>query len=154
MKLINNQHTSPSLVDKFTLYTKKSESGCIEWQAGKTKDGYGIVNFDGKTKLAHRVAYELFNGPTNLNCVCHKCDNPSCVNPKHLFLGLHHENMGDMKQKGRRKGICVGELNGRAKLKDIQHDEIKKKRAEGASLKDLSKEFCVSKTTISRISRM
>lgn len=154
MKLLNNQHTSPSLVDKFTLYTKESESGCLEWQAGKTKDGYGIVNFDSQSKLAHRVSYELFNGNVGSNCVCHKCDNPSCVNPSHLFLGIHKDNMNDMKIKGRRKGIGLGELNGRAKLADSQHDLIKAKRASGMPLKDLAKEFNVSLTTISRISRM
>lgn len=77
-------------------------STCWLWQGAPTSGGYGRFWFDGVRKLAHRAAYEIFKGdiPEDM-CVCHKCDNPLCVNPKHLFLGTHSDNMRDMGNKGR-----------------------------------------------------
>ena len=79
-------------------------SGCWLWLLSKAF-GYGNFKVNGKTKRAHRVAWEEFNGPIpeGMN-VCHTCDNPSCVNPEHLFLGTQYDNLQDMKQKGRGRG--------------------------------------------------
>jgi hypothetical protein len=78
---------------------------CWEWQGGKSKDGYGYLHLAGQTKLAHRVSYELHHGeiPKGL-VICHKCDNPPCVNPKHLFIGTHLDNAVDRDKKGRGRG--------------------------------------------------
>ena len=76
--------------------------GCLEYQGVRNSDGYGQIKVDGKMLLAHRVAYELAHGPIPSGlCVCHRCDNPSCCNPDHLFLGTHNENVKDMIDKGR-----------------------------------------------------
>lgn len=100
---------------KFNQLYKVSERGCWEWLGYKTRKGYGTQRFGGKKILAHRYSYELYNGkiPDGL-CICHKCDNPSCVNPDHLFLGTIQENNLDCIKKGR---IARGEKRG-SKLKE------------------------------------
>jgi hypothetical protein len=80
-------------------------NACWEWTAkarSNYKKWYGAFNVGGRVDRSHRVAWELENGaiPEGL-CVCHRCDNPKCCNPAHLFLGSHAENMSDMRAKGR-----------------------------------------------------
>jgi hypothetical protein len=75
---------------------------CWEWSTNKNNKGYGMFYFNGKKQLAHRFSYELYLGeiPKNI-CVLHKCDNPGCVNPNHLFLGTRKDNAIDMSNKKR-----------------------------------------------------
>lgn len=80
----------------------KKEMGCWEWTGSLTPPGYGQVYFNGKNYRAHRLAYFAFNGEFDKSLfVCHKCDNPKCVNPKHLFLGTCKDNTHDSINKGR-----------------------------------------------------
>jgi hypothetical protein len=76
-------------------------SGCYLWYGGTFDSGYGVIQLDGRAQRAHRHAYRLAYGsiPDGL-FVCHACDVKSCVNPAHLFLGTHDDNMADMMQKG------------------------------------------------------
>ncbi len=75
---------------------------CYEWVAGADDDGYGVFGFRGKSAKAHRVAWILFRGEIPKGkCVLHKCDNPSCIRPSHLFLGDQMDNRRDMLAKGR-----------------------------------------------------
>ncbi len=86
------------------LYQKfvKADSGCWEWIATKNIHGYGIMYFETRIQGAHRCSYFIHRGsiPENLH-VLHHCDNPGCVNPAHLFLGTHLDNMRDKARKGR-----------------------------------------------------
>lgn len=83
---------------------KIPESGCWLFQGNLTNGGYGLVNAESKSQLAHRVSYAHFYGgiPDGL-FVLHRCDVRSCCNPHHLFLGTHQDNMDDMIKKGRNK---------------------------------------------------
>lgn len=97
--------------DKFFSYVGDIDrsTGCILWIGTTNKDGYGIISTEtrkGKTLLAHRASYELMIGSiTNSLHVLHKCDNPPCINPSHLFLGTQEINMKDMatKKRGRKR---------------------------------------------------
>lgn len=75
-------------------------NSCWEWMGHKSK-GYGMFWINGRMRHAHRLSYSYFvRNPGKLH-VCHHCDNPSCINPKHLFAGTHTDNMKDMCKKGR-----------------------------------------------------
>jgi hypothetical protein len=102
-------HPRKSLADRFHTKVGPSDAqGCTPWLAGRSKNkGYGRVHsggHKGKLLLAHRVAWELTNGPIPKGlCVLHKCDNKLCVNPDHLFLGTNKDNTEDMIRKGRHR---------------------------------------------------
>lgn len=127
--------------------------GCWEWTAYKDIRGYGHISSEGRVLRAHRVSWELHYGeiPEGL-CVCHHCDNTSCVNPRHLFLGTRVDNMVDMVRKGRSAHPeNRGENNPGAKLTKKQVEEIRRKCAEGKTQRNLAEEFNVTFLSVSRI---
>jgi|SRR3990167_394241 len=86
------------------------ETGCWEFTGCLTKAGYGQIRHNKKVLYTHHVSFEYYCGDRKNNCVLHKCDNPMCFNPEHLFLGTHRDNMIDMTKKGRNKGLL--KING------------------------------------------
>jgi hypothetical protein len=125
-------------------YTIKKD-GCWEWTGTKDKDGYGSVNLDLKNiKRAHRASWILYNGeiPKGI-LVCHHCDNPSCTNPEHLFLGTAKDNTNDMINKKRRKQGT--------RLKNFQVTEIKKLLETKKATNQIATMFNVCRATIDNI---
>lgn len=84
-----------------------NDDGCMEWEGALNYYGYGQFSFEGKTWAAHRVAYEIANGSIKQSAskwwVLHKCDNPACCNPKHLYLGDAKDNANDMIDRKRQR---------------------------------------------------
>jgi hypothetical protein len=79
-------------------------TGCWNWIGCRDQRGYGIRRFRGKARKVHRISAHLYLGMNidSVLCVCHHCDNPSCFNPKHLFLGTMLDNVTDCRLKGRK----------------------------------------------------
>jgi hypothetical protein len=117
----------------------------------KSKKGYGVMHIGRKLLSTHRISYEIHIGkiPAGM-CVCHKCDNPQCVNPSHLFLGTNLDNTKDKMNKGRHVA-SPGEKNGAAKLTEKQALEIYKLYSLGHSSCKLAIIYGVSPPMIRNI---
>ena len=98
--------------DRFWEKVRKTR-GCWYWTASTDPLGYGFFHVSGRKKVrAHRVAWELTNGPIPQGMlVCHTCDHPSCVRPDHLFLGTNDDNLKDMARKGRARNAHMGQTH-------------------------------------------
>lgn len=134
---------------------RNGPNGCWIWKSANNGAGYGkfYVKDSGKVPYiyAHRLSWELANGPIqNGLWVLHKCDNPSCINPEHLFLGTQTDNMQDAAHKGRIKQRAwpLGEGNHNAKLKESDVKEIKIMIQNKVALNVIAKKFGVSTQAI------
>ena len=143
-------------------FWEKAKTGsaeeCWEWTASTYSNGYGHIGLGRGLggALAHRMAWVLTQGPIpDGQYVCHRCDNPRCVNPAHLFLGSQGDNMRDAKQKGRVSGGRMpGDKNPNAKLSPSQVIAIRKRYAQRDVYQScLAEEYGVSQAQISSICR-
>jgi predicted DNA binding protein len=144
---------------------EKIVNNCIVWTKAKAGKGYGVTSKNGKQVYVHRLAYEQKNGsiPPGF-VVAHKCDNPACYNPDHLFACTQKQNLEDMKEKGRSaKGdkhrskkhpelILKGESIGNSKLTECQIKQIRDMYIpRKVSLTMIAKEFGIAFQTVSKI---
>jgi hypothetical protein len=147
-------------IERFWKNVEKREANeCWNWIAGKNKKGYGVMyigRLNGGSALAPRVSWTLHFGtiPDSL-LVCHKCDNPTCVNPKHLFLGTMKDNAQDMAKKGRsnlgKKTYYRGELIASSKLTEKDVINIKRMLSCDLSCASISRKYNITPEAISRI---
>ena len=137
-KVSPNKGNFLSLRQQFERHVDResSSAGCWLWTAYKNKAGYGTLNVKHRKVFAHRVSYELHNGPIpegkgfHGTVVRHSCDNPSCVNPEHLFIGTQGDNITDREERGRRASTH-GEQHPSNKLSDKNVIGIRRLVSEG-----------------------
>lgn len=129
----------------------KSYDECWLWQA-PSPGRYGMFSINGNNYLPSRVSWALHFGPIPLHkCVCHRCDVPKCVNPRHLFLGTHTDNMADKMAKGRHHSTPLrGERQNGARLKNADIAAI---RADPRRQREIAADYGVNQSTISDIKR-
>jgi len=142
------------LCDKIKIVPGPLNTPCHEWVGATAGRGYGQICIEGSNYLAHRVAYELFVEPIPEGLlVMHMCDNPPCINPKHLFLGTHKDNVADMIRKGRdRYGEMDGEQCGHAILTKRKAAEIKFLALEGwLTQREIAHHYDISYAQVCRI---
>lgn len=161
------QRLRRATADRFWSKTiPEPNSGCLLWLGGGGR--YGHANYDGRRYLAHRLSWALTNGPVPDGMfVCHKCDNPYCVEPRHLFLGTPAENSSDMVRKGRslsgdrnpsprnldkvRQNHPRGEQIGCAKLTADQVMDLRRRHASGEGRATIARDFGIHPVVVSMI---
>ena len=130
-------------------------SDCINWSKSLGHNGYGLTTRNNKTYRAHRLAYCDYHGIDHSDIkgmvVRHTCDNRKCINPEHLVIGTHQDNMDDMKKRNR---TAKGEAHGRAKLSEVDIKTIRDRYIRGSKVHGLlaiAKDFGVAFQTVSKI---
>ena len=120
-------------------------SGCWNWTAGIGRGGYGRAKHNRQEYKAHRYSYQVFVGEIpDDKILCHKCDNPRCVNPAHVYVGTHKDNSHDRMARGRYK-------NGRTKLAPEDYGEIRILYNEGVGPKAIAAEYGITPSSVYRI---
>ncbi len=133
-----------TVAERFGKYVKKTDT-CWLWIGSKCPKGYGRMNVKGKSVIAPRISWKIhYGGIPQGKYVLHKCDNPSCVNPDHLYLGNQYDNMADMYRSGRAKHKR-GEENGKSKLTEAIVREI---RTSTNTLVALARKFGINRRTV------
>lgn len=141
-----------SLAERMQTHTRRSSlTDCWEWQKYRQAEGYGVIRDGDKTKLAHRVAWELHNGrsiPPGM-IVRHMCDNPPCCNPAHLRLGTDADNKRDSMAKGRHRWpVKRGESHAGSKL---TADQVRAIRADNRPQPQIAADYGITQSHVSTI---
>lgn len=122
-------------------------SPCWIWRGARSRAGYGVFWFNGRNEHSHRVAYLLTTGPIGGLDVCHRCDNPPCCNPAHLFLGTASDNAKDMVSKGRQYS-ARGEDHASSRLTDAAVLRIRELHGQGVSNFAMARMYGVRSETV------
>jgi hypothetical protein len=149
--IISNMANTVSLRDR--LYSKfivRPKTRCWVWISTRNPQGYGLFQVGKSARLAHRISWAYHNGDPGDLCVLHRCDNPPCVNPEHLFLGTRTDNLKDMREKGRWKCLNPqkGSKNPFSVLTESQVKEIK--RSTGSS-REVAQRYGVNSSCVRKI---
>lgn len=142
-----------ALEHRFWSKVQKSDGGCWIWTGAKDSNGYGYLasTLGIPARKAPRVSYELHNDPIQEGlCVCHRCDNPSCVRPDHLFLGTRADNNRDRESKGR-GNHAKGERVHSAKIDADGVRKIREMRAQGLSQQKIADALGLSQVSVGRV---
>jgi hypothetical protein len=139
------QKADRSLERRFWRNVQCNIGGCWVWTGDSVLQNYGVIYYQKKSWRTSRLIWTMMHGsiPDGL-FVCHKCDNPRCVNPAHLFLGTHDDNVADKVAKSRQ---ARGEGFGRSKLTDDAVREIRSLYASGVNSVEIGKRFGIDKST-------
>lgn len=137
-----------TLLERFWSQVAKSD-GCWLWQGSRQRLGYGVFSYARRWAFAHRLSWMVHGGtiPEGL-CICHRCDNPRCVRPDHLFLGTQADNMRDKVSKGRQsRGTRIGN----ARLTNDIVQEIRARVLQGEPGVQIARSLSISKSTVSMV---
>lgn len=150
---------SQGTIDRFMCKAVKTNSGHWMWEGARPgvkhsdRWKYGAFKLDGKVERAHRVAWMLFKGPIPEGLlVCHVCDIPLCVNPDHLFVGTHQDNMKDAMEKR----LLAGKRllpNSRPRLNDEMVRKLRFARSKGTPIGELADQYDIEVRSIQRIAK-
>ena len=149
--------SDPRFVARFWSHIERGADGeCWNWTGGTKSSGYGTINvgvYDDpkaarRTATVSRVAWIVAHGkPDSGLCVCHRCDNRRCANPRCLFLGTQAKNTADKIAKGRERH-AQGAAHGSAKLNDVAVSVMRVLSARGISARRIARAYGVSDTTV------
>lgn len=164
---INQALFDKTLVQRFSKKYEIKDNGCWEWTAYKY-NGYGRIGINKVSQSAHRASWVIHFGPIPEHnsfhglCVCHKCDNPGCVNPDHLFLGTIEDNIKDASQKGRlnvkhlvvhSRKHSISTKEKLRKIKKADRQNIKSLWLSGVKRAELARMYKITEKTVYNVVR-